>query len=156
MTKRNRVQRLITGSLSATVVVGIVTGCGGSNAGPQAPPTSVANPFVGSYRGTYTATYHPLSPRSGTLSGPLNFTLRKDGSVVVQNLFPSASAPSSGGTGAFSGNQLTASGTSTFHGLRALSGQLRISTTGNVIASGTIEVASTSEVATGSWEAQKE
>ena len=155
---------------AAVMVAGFIVGCGGGDGGPRAfspiltptvSPTATPRPqqnsFVGNYSGSYTATFHPASPISGTRSGPLNFTVRADGTVLFTTGATSGSGNPVAGSGRCdlrTGRITWNSGLTSGFGIRSFSGQLTIGANGVVTGRGTVDYVEQSELATGPWRAE--
>ncbi|BCM89893.1 hypothetical protein IAD21_01743 [Abditibacteriota bacterium] len=135
--------RLLVALLSAIPAALILAGCGGGSSTQIPIPAS----YEGTYVGTYSATYDPRSPLTGITSGTLIFLISSDGVVTVTT--PGFAS------GTQSGIQIVVSGNDTAFGLRLLQGQLQVDS-GQVTGSGTITVVSQSELAYGTWQAQKQ
>ena len=135
----------------ALSLVGSLAGCSG---GTSSLPPSPAR-FAGHYVGSFMATYDPRAPISGTVSGPLDFTVAQSGAVTLTNPYPFPPDPANlTGTGTVDAQgAMTASVGTSFFGIRSLTGQLHVNADGRVTGEGAITVLASSEVAYGTWQA---
>ncbi|MBV9865492.1 MAG: hypothetical protein JO316_09095 [Abitibacteriaceae bacterium] len=142
-------------------LTGMLSGCSGEGndsnlfiptptTQPTITPTPPRNTFVGNYSGTYKTTTPDASPVS-RLTGPITFTVRSDGSVLLLD-----NAPGSGhcdlATGTISWN---ATATSTPSGIQSFTGQLHKDAKGLITGAGTLKYAELIEFAFGPWTVKK-